>query len=55
MMCEEVARRGFGTVFGVVDGKRTVVIVQPRFKRLLLEEGGIRAPFTHRQRNNFTK
>src|SRR6266849_159816 len=38
---------------GVIKGKRTIVIVQPRFKRLLLEEGGVRGPFTQRQKNNF--
>ena len=38
---------------GIVNGKRTIVISQPRLKRLLLEEGGVRPPFTQRQTNNF--
>jgi hypothetical protein len=38
---------------GVIDRQPTIVIVQPRFKRMLLEEGTVRAPFTPRLRNNF--
>jgi hypothetical protein len=38
---------------GVVNGRRSIVILQPRLRRLLLEEGGLRPPFTQRQKNNF--
>ena len=38
---------------GSVGGKRAIVIVQPRFMRLLLGEGRVRPPFTPQQENNF--
>jgi hypothetical protein len=38
---------------GIIDGKRSIIIAQPRFTRLLVEAGTVYAPFSRRARNDF--